>query len=115
MSDTRQAALIHALVSLQNVLSATTAGTDNRDLRLRGQRYLDLATYIVANVTTAIGQGYATRVPDEVMHSVSFELNEASNAAANGEWERVVEHARSALNVLPGDPISYPKGNLPPL
>jgi len=115
MSDTRQAALIQALVSLQNILSATTVGTDNRELRLRGQQYLDLATYIVANVTTAIGQGYATRIPDEVMLSVSFELSEASNAAANAQWERVLEHARSALNVLPGDPVSYPKGNLPPL
>jgi hypothetical protein len=115
MSDTRQAELIHALSALRGVLSATTAGADHPELRARGQRYADLATYIIANVTTTVGQHYAARVDDNVMHRVAIELDQARVAAANASWERVLQHSRAMLSVLPGDPVSYPKENLPPL
>jgi hypothetical protein len=113
MSIERQTEIIRALLELREVLAGAVGGVTETPLLRRAQGYTNLASYLLANLTTALGQQYADRVGNDVMQAVTSELADARSAANAQVWSRVLDHSRAMLEALPGDPISYPKRDLP--
>jgi hypothetical protein len=112
MSIERQTEIINALSELTAILAGTVDSVTESPLLVRAQAYTTLASNLLANLNTA-GQQYADRVGDDVMQRVASELSAARNAAQAQVWSRVLNHSRAMLDALPGDPVSWPKGNLP--
>lgn len=111
MSGGRHDELEQLLAELRSIISAATNHAEDMALRSRGQRHAVHIDRILAGFNAR----YSGRVGGDTTRRISIELGSARDAVLQQAWARVLEHSKIALDALPGDPVSYPKGNLPPL